>query len=197
MSADAETIAFYDRDSAAYADHVVQHGRRPSLEAFDALLPRGADVLDFGCGGGQDAAWLRERGHRVAAMDASAGLAREAKARWDIDVRIADFADLDAHGAYHGVWSAAALHHAPADQLADIVARVSRSLRPGGVFAATMKAGEDRRDGLGRFYCAMNAHAARALFDPAQWSDVTIRETEGSGYDAVAVPWIVISARRA
>jgi len=197
MSADAETIAFYDRDAAAYADHVVMHGRRPSLEAFDAMLARSADVLDFGCGGGQDAAWLRERGHRVTAIDASSGLAREARARWDIDVRIADFADLDALAAYDGVWSAAALHHAPAEQLADIVARVARSLKQGGVFAATMKAGEDRRDGLGRFYCAMNADAARALFDPAHWSEMTVRETEGAGYDDVAVPWLVISARRA
>jgi trans-aconitate methyltransferase len=129
-------------------------------------------------------------------MDASAGLAREARQRWNLDVRVADFADLDANALYDGVWSAAALHHAPATALPGIVMKIAAALRPGGVFAATMKAGEDRRDGLGRFYCAMSAASARALFDAASWTDIVIRETEGAGYDGVATPWLVISARR-
>ncbi len=196
MSADAETIAFYDRDAAAYAAHVAAHGLRPSLETFEAALPRNARVLDLGCGGGQDAAWLHDGGHAVTAMDASPGLAREAKTRWDIDVRVADFSTLDDINTFDGVWSAAALHHAQRDHLPDIFARIARALRPGGAFSATMKAGEDRRDSLGRFYCAMDAAAAHALFDEHAWADVHIRATEGAGYDAAATPWLVLTARR-
>jgi 2-polyprenyl-3-methyl-5-hydroxy-6-metoxy-1,4-benzoquinol methylase len=194
VSADRETIAFYDREAAAYAARVTAHGRRPSLEAFEALLPRRAAVLDFGCGGGQDGAWLRERGHRVTAMDASPGLAEVARTTFGLDVRVAAFEALDDVAAYDGVWSAAALHHAETAQLPAIVARIARALKPGGVLAATMKAGDDRRDALGRFYCAMDAASARALFAAGHWTDVDVRETEGEGYDGVAVPWLVISA---
>lgn len=196
MNADAQTIAFYDRDAPAYVDHVVAHGRRASLEAFEATLPRGADVLDFGCGGGQDSAWLRERGHRITAIDASEGLPREAQKRWGLDVQVAAFDDLDANAAFDGIWSAAALHHQPATLLPGVFAKIARALRAGGVLAATMKGGDNRRDSLGRFYCAMNADTARALFDDALWREVTIRETEGAGYDAAATPWLVIAATR-
>lgn len=196
MSADAETVAFYDRDAQAYVDAAIAHGVRDSLRAFEAGLPRGADVLDYGCGGGHDGAWLRDRGHRVAALDASAGLAAEAQRRFGLAVRVADFADLDDVAAYDGVWCGASLHHAKAAELPGIVDRVARALRPGGRFATLMKCGDDRRDALGRFYCAMSAEAARALFDPSAWDDVIVRESVGAGYDGAETPWLVVTARR-
>lgn len=197
MSADPATVAFYDRDAAAYVQHVVDHGVRESLKAFEARLPRAATVLDFGCGGGQDSAWLRDRGHVVTSMDASAGLAREAKTRFGIDVRVGDFATLADTAAYDGVLASASLHHAQRTALPDIFARIGASLKRGGLFAATMKGGEDRRDGIGRFYCAMDADGARALLaDPRIWNTVSVVETSGEGFDGVATPWLVISARR-
>ena len=196
MSDDA-TIAFYDRDPTGYAQFAIDHGARESLIAFEKTLKRDADVLDLGCGGGQDSAWLREHGHNVVSMDASAGLAREAKRRFGIDVRVGEFTTLADIAAYDGVWCAAALHHEQAAALPAIVARVAAALRPGGMFAATMKgAPQDRRDGIGRFYCAMDAASARALFD-ARWIKVVVVERVGEGFDAVATPWLIISAQRA
>ena len=195
---DDETIAFYDRDAAAYVQHVIDHGVRESLIAFEAKLPRHAAVLDFGCGGGQESAWLRERGHSVTSMDASAGLAREANTRFGLDVRVGDFTTLDAIAAFDGVWAAASLHHAQRAALPEIFARIGAALKPGGRFAATMKGGADRRDGIGRFYCAMDADAARALLDDATvWANVSIVERTGDGFDGVTTPWIVMSAQRA
>ncbi len=195
---DAATIAFYDRDASTYVQHVIDHGVRESLIAFESKLPRSADVLDFGCGGGQDSAWLRDHGHRVVSMDASEGLAREAKARFGIDVRVGDFMTLDATAAFDGVWAAASLHHAECAALPDIFARIGAALRPGGHFAANMKGGADRRDGIGRFYCAMDANAAHALLaDRAVWTGVAIAERTGDGFDGVATPWLIMSACRA
>jgi len=198
MSADAATIAFYDRDAAQYVQHVIDHGVRESLIAFDSKLPRSADVLDLGCGGGQDSAWLRDRGHRVVSMDASAELAREAKRRFDIDVHVAAFADLNDVARFDGVWAAASLHHAQRAEMAAIFGGVATALRPGGWFAATMKGGPDRRDGIGRFYCEMDAPFVRALLaDRAIWSESAVVEHTGEGFDGVSTPWLVISARRA
>ena len=197
MSADPETIAYYDRDARDYAQSAIDHGERASLMAFEARLPRGARVLDLGCGGGHESAWLRDHGHLVTSMDASPGLAAEAKRRWNIDVRVADFGALDEIGAYDGVSSSAALHHAPAADLPRILADIARALKPGGVFSATMKGGANRRDGFNRFYCAMDAAGVRALFaDETVWTDVNIAEGVGAGHDGVETPWFVIAARR-
>ncbi|MDX2235410.1 MAG: class I SAM-dependent methyltransferase [Hyphomonadaceae bacterium] len=196
MSADEQTIAFYDRDAAAYAQSAIAHGVRPSLEAFEALLPRASHVLDLGCGGGHEAAWLAARGHAVTAQDASEGLAAEARERFGVCVRIGDFTTIPEVAAFDGVWSGAALHHAARHDLPVIVDAIARALRPGGHFAGNAKCGEDRRDGLGRFYCALSAPSARALFGAEAWADVTVRESVGAGYDGVDTPWIVITARR-
>lgn len=192
--ADAETIAFYDRDAETYAQSAVDHGERESLKRFEARLPRGSRVLDYGCGAGQESAWLIERGHTVDSLDASPGLAAEARRRFGVVVRVADFTALDAQSLYDGVWSGAALHHAPTSAFPDLVARIARALKPGGVFSALLKGGEDRRDTLGRFYCGMDAAGMRALL--ADWRDVEVQETIGAGYDQQETPWLIVSARR-
>lgn len=192
--ADAETIAFYDRDAEAYAQSAVDHGERESLKRFEARLPRGARVLDYGCGAGQESAWLAARGHLVDSLDASPGLAAEALRRFGVTVRVADFAALDAEALYDGVWSGAALHHAPTRDLPDILKRVARALKPGGLFSMLIKGGEDRRDTLGRFYCGIDAAGMRALL--AGWRDVEVQQTTGAGYDQQETPWLIVSARR-
>jgi 2-polyprenyl-3-methyl-5-hydroxy-6-metoxy-1,4-benzoquinol methylase len=62
----------------------------------DAMLPRGARVLDAGCGQGRVGAELAARGHRVVGVDADAGLIQAARADHpDLEWVVADLADLD------------------------------------------------------------------------------------------------------
>lgn len=170
---------------------------RDSLARFEAALPRNARVLDYGCGAGQESAWLAKQGHVVDAMDASPGLAAEAMRRFGIDVRVADFLALDARDAYDGVWAGASLHHAQTDDLPEIITRVATALKPGGVFAGILKAGEDRRDSLGRFYCGIDAARFRAMLEAAAFTHLDMRDSVGSGYDQVDTPWIIFAARKA
>lgn len=195
---DAETIAWYDREAESYAQATLDHGERESLKAFEARLPRGARVLDFGCGGGHEAAWLQERGHEVTAQDASAGLAREAMRRWGVSVRVAPFEALDDVALYDGVWSAAALHHVPSAQIPAILSRIARALKPEGTFAGTFKGGPERRDGFGRYFAALDVDAVQALFaDRSVWSAVELKEARGQGHDGVETPWLLVTALRA
>ena len=187
---DARTIAFYDAEAYAYA---AQSREADRLKDFIAALPQGARVLDLGCGAGADSAALRSAGFDVVSVDASAGLAAEARRLWDIDVRVLAFAQLDYVAAFDGVWASASLHHAQTETLPDIFARIRQALRTGGHFHATLKADDaDRRDQLGRFYCAMNEDALAALV--ADWRDVRIERHHVSGYDGVATPWLWLRA---
>lgn len=191
MSADERTLAFYDAEAAAYA--AAAHEARLVAD-FILELPRGAHALDLGCGGGADSAALREAGFRVTSVDASAGFAREAKQRWNVDVRVMRFDELNFVDAFDGVWASASLHHARSDQLPEIFAAIRRAVRESGVFHATLKVGEDRRDRLGRFFCAMSEDALRTL--ATDWRDVRIDAGDGSGYDGESATWLRLRAVR-
>lgn len=191
MSADGRTLAFYDAEAAAYAAR--PHGAG-MLEDFIAELARGAGVLDLGCGGGWHSAQLRDAGFAVTAVDASAGLAAEVKRRWDIEVRVMRFEALDFVDAFDGVWASASLHHARTEDLPRIFASIRMATKSGGIFHATFKAGVDRRDKFGRFFCAIDEGALRAW--AADWREVRIDGGEGSGYDDEPTPWLRLRAMR-
>ncbi|MGY4507222.1 SAM-dependent methyltransferase [Bradyrhizobium sp. USDA 3650] len=92
-------------------------------------------------------------GFSVRATDGSPEMAEIASQRLGHAVEAMRFDQLDAHEAYDGVWASACLLHVPRDELAGILARVHRALRPSGVFYASYKMGEDDgRDSLGRYY---------------------------------------------
>lgn len=64
----------------------------------DAMLPRGARVLDAGCGTGRLGAELARRGHRVTAVDLDPVLVAAAREHPDLTVHEADLATLDLPG---------------------------------------------------------------------------------------------------
>ncbi|MDO3397503.1 methyltransferase domain-containing protein [Nocardioides sp. SOB44] len=62
----------------------------------DALLPRGARVLDVGAGMGRVSAALQARGHRVTAVEPDGGLVAQCRATYPtVDVVQADLLELD------------------------------------------------------------------------------------------------------
>ena len=191
MSADERTLAFYDAEAAAYAARA--HGAG-MLEEFISELTPGARVLDLGCGGGWHSAQLRDAGFAVTAVDASAGLAAQVKERWDIDVRVMRFEALDLVDAFDGVWASASLHHARTEDLPRIFDAIHKATKSGGIFHATFKAGVDRRDKFGRFFCAIDEGALRTW--SADWRDVRVDGAEGSGYDDEPPPWFKLRATR-
>lgn len=187
---DAITRAFYDAEAAAYA---ARSRPSPYLGDFISELSPGAGVLDLGCGAGFDSAALRERGFAVTSVDTSVGLAAEAKRLHGIDAQVLDFEQLDYTAAFDGIWASASLHHAETVALPLIFTRLISALKPGGVLHASLKAGVDRRDRFGRFFCAMDEGALRAL--TIEWDDVRIERGHGAGYDDEPTPWLRLRAR--
>lgn len=62
----------------------------------DALLPRGARVLDVGAGMGRVSAALQARGHRVTAVEPDGALVEQCRSTYpDVDVVHADLLELD------------------------------------------------------------------------------------------------------
>jgi SAM-dependent methyltransferase len=191
---DAATLAFYDREAEVYVAR--DQAADPAVDRFARRLAPGAAVLELGCGGGRDAEAMIRAGLRVTPTDGSAAMAAQAQARLGVPVRVLRFAELDDVQAFDGVWANASLLHAPAEALPDILARVWRALRPGGLFCASFKAGDGPgRDSLGRYYNFPSAEALERDFrNAAPWSDLVIETGTGGGYDGVQRQWLRVWA---
>jgi SAM-dependent methyltransferase len=194
---DDDTLAFYDREAVAYAARREPEAS-PRLTAFLDGLPPGVQVLDLGCGGGQDSAVMQARGFDVTSIDGSPGMAAMAEARLGRPVRVMRFEALADEEAFDAVWANASLLHARKSGLGDILVRVRRALRPGGLFYAGYKAGEaDGRDKLGRYYnfpTRAELEAAYAMAGP--WANLEFREESGGGYDGEMRTWLHVTVAR-
>lgn len=193
---DDPTLRFYAENAAIYARHVTTPTRK-RLDAFLALVPPGGKILELGCDNGRDAAHMLALGFDVEATDGSPELAAKAERRIGRPVRILRFDELDAASAYDGAWACASLLHAPASDLVDILGRIHRALRPGGVFTASFKSGlGEGQDGLGRYFNYPSTERLRADYAAAGWNEVTLETEMGRGYDAKPTEWIWVTARR-
>lgn len=94
-----------------------------------------------------------------------------------------------------GVWANACLLHVPRPALPDILTRVQRALRPGGVFYASYKAGEaEGRDRFGRYYNYPDAAWLRTAYGKEGWDRIGIEEDLGGGYDQEPTRWLHATA---
>lgn len=195
---DPQTLSFYDAEAETYASKQRPDEMPASFHRFAAALPPSACVLDLGSGDGHYAAAFEALGHDVIAMDGSAGLAAIASKRLAKPVRVARFDELEDIDAFDGVWAHASLLHAPLESLADLMARIHKSLRLNGIFHASFKTGQpEGRDKLGRYYnFPTHAELQSAMARSGNWVDVTYDTGQGFGYDGTTTGWIILFARK-
>ena len=103
------------------------------LEA--AALPRGARLLDIGCGGGWTTLFLTEMGYSVTGYDlvgANIELARERAKRWSSPARfeVADMEELPPGEPADAALVFDALHHSTRERT--VLQAIASRLRPGG-----------------------------------------------------------------
>jgi SAM-dependent methyltransferase len=181
---DEETLQFYRGNAEAYAKRTFT-SRQARLMAFLAQLPAGASILELGCGAGGDTAEMLARGFDVRPTDGSPEMADIASKHLGRTVKTLLFHELDELEAYDGVWANACLLHVPRAGLADVLARIWRALKAGGVFYASYKAGDgDGRDTLNRYYNYPSQDWLRATYAAAgNWDSLSIDTGEVKGFD--------------
>lgn len=183
------TDTFYTEHAASYAARE-RRIRTAPLERFVTLLGPGARVLELGCGGGQDAAWLIDHGINLTPTDGVPAMAEQASVLLGRPVAVLRFEDLGGVAEWDGIWANASLHHAPAADLPDLFVRIHRALRPGGVLSASLKLGSGEGvDSLGRYYARPSLEQLRAMTEPLGWGSFELTTKTGSGYDGESTDW--------
>jgi SAM-dependent methyltransferase len=197
MSTDPDTIAFYQ----ARAPHWVFHSGDAQSHQLDTFLDRltpGAHVLELGCGGGRDAARMRERGFVVDATDATPALVTRANQAFDLGARVMAFHELDADAAYAGVWAHASLLHCPRAALPDVLAHINRALSPGGWHFASYKLGQaEGRDLLGRLHNFPPPEWLIAAYEAAGFVIESQETYAGKASDGTQRDWIDLTVQKA
>lgn len=198
MPADNDsTSRFYAENASTYAEYRSEPSVR-RIEAFLSRLEPRAAILELGCGNGRDSALMIARGFRVTPTDGIAQMANEAERRLGIEVQVLRFEDIESVEAFDGIWANACLLHVPRSELAGILARIHRALRPAGVFYASYKGGlSEGADRLGRHFNNPDRPWLEAAYGRLPWSSLEICENAGSGYDDRPTEWLHITAVRA
>ena len=189
-----KTAAFYAVNAA---DYVAAGSHRDNLwrDRFLAALRPGAAILELGCGGGYDTQAMMAHGFQVTPTDGVPEMAAEAQKRLGVPVRVLGFRDIAFEAAFDGVFASACLLHAQRGDLAGILTRIRRALRPVGTFYASFKAGDgEGMDGLGRYYNYPDPDWLRQTYAMAGWPVVTMEEADGSGYDRKPTRWLHVFA---
>lgn len=141
---------FNDKAEHCFAD-AFTITERSNQDRFLAELPAGGSILDLGCGSGRDTAYFREKGFTVTPTDGSARMCELASEYLGTPVRVQEFNELDDVALYDGIFASASIMHLEYDQLVELMPKLSRALKPGGVLYVSFKYGDN--DGyLGKRY---------------------------------------------
>ena len=197
MSSDERTLAFYQREAPCYTASGSQ-GQSRHLDAFLGRLAPGARILELGCGGGRDAAFMLHRGFEVDPTDGTPAMVRKAQERFDLPARVMRFDELEAVAQYDAVWAHASLLHCPREELSGVLRRIAAALKPGGWHFANFKAGTgEGRDDFDRYYNFPDREWLEEQYvAAADWQSLEFETRPGGGFDGVPREWIAVTARK-
>ena len=195
MTTDRETIDVYGARAQEYVQATDGAENDPQLIAFIGGLPRGAQVLDLGCGPGIAAAEMARAGLIVDATDATPAMVDLAGRHAGVSARVATFDDLTGTDLYDGIWANFSLLHAPRADMPRHLAALRALLRPGGLFHIGMKTGTgEHRDDLGRHYTYYTKEELTGLLEAAGLTPFSSATGRDTGLDGKPADWVTIAA---
>lgn len=197
----AETIATYDVIAHRYAVRFAVSDLADLRAAFCAQVgrsgPRGALVLDAGCGPGLGCRRLAASGVAPIGLDLSEGMLREAATITRAPLIRSDLGALPlADGRLAGIWCNAALVHLSPVTMGLALHEFARATRPGGVLFASIGLGDGDEwhtgpSGRRRWFQSYDRTSFLDAADNAHFEPIRAdTHDDGDG------PWLSLLARR-
>lgn len=149
---ECSTLQYYENHAVEFSSGTIVADMSNTRSRFLILLQPGTYILDLGCGSGRDAKAFLDAGYRVDAVDGSSELCRMASEYTGIPVRQMLFQGLDSVETYGGIWACASILHLPKGELQEVLFRIQRALKPGGILYTSFKYGTFEGLRNGRYF---------------------------------------------
>ena len=136
-----KTLAYYDTNAHRFTSDTLDVEFSDIQDSFLAQLKPGALILDFGCGSGRDSRYFLQKGYQVEACDGSEEMVKAATRNAGIPVKRMLFSELDEKDRYDGIFACASILHVPSKELPDIITRMKKAVKTGGILYVSFKYG--------------------------------------------------------
>ena len=147
------TLNYYAKNTEEFIASTLEADMSQTQKKFLALLPKGAHILDLGCGSGRDSLCFIQQGFQVTAVDGSLELAKFASELIGQEVIVADFKDLELPpSSFDAIWASASLLHVHSEDLPGILTKVIDFAKQGAIFYMSFKYGDYEGERGGRYY---------------------------------------------
>jgi len=116
----------------------------PWIDRFLDCLPKGAKILDIGCGPGTFTGYVANKGYKIKGIDLSSKMINIAREKVPgIDFKVADMRKLSYEGeVFDGLLAAYSLIHIPSKEMVATLKGFYRILQKGGVLLVIAQKGE-------------------------------------------------------
>ena len=158
-----QTISYYDKNAEEFCKNTIDADMSFCRDKFLKYLKNGAAILDAGCGSGRDSVAFKQLGYHVTAMDASLKICKEAEKVLGQKVLCKIFEEVNDENVYDGIWACASLLHVPKVRMKEVLYRLKRALKDGGVLYASFKCGEEEKIVNGRLFNYYDERSLEAL----------------------------------
>ncbi|SDN93027.1 class I SAM-dependent methyltransferase [Phyllobacterium sp. OV277] len=156
MTKPTESLAKNLQTIASYEDYAEQYntivGELPNANGIEglrrvaAIAGAGGHILEIGSGPGRDADFLETLGAQIRRTDATQRFLDLQAARGKKGDLLNVITD-DLGGPYDAVVALCVLIHVARDQIDQVLAKITQSLRPGGAFLVSMRDGHGEKNG--------------------------------------------------
>lgn len=158
------TINYYNNNAKEFCEGTLQADMSLCRNMFLKYMVANGHILDAGCGSGRDSKAFQELGYAVSAFDASEEICRFATEYLGQEVQCRRFEDVTEENCYDGIWASASLLHVAKKNLPDVLTRLKRALKAGGILYASFKYGETEKMRGERSFSDFTEEQAKQLF---------------------------------
>lgn len=193
------TLAHYENNAEEFWAGTKDHDVTQNYEALLSNIEGDGPfcLLDFGCGPGRDLRYFADLGHTAVGLDGAASFVEMARRHSGCEVLHQDFLALDLPEArFDGVFANAALFHVPSADLPEVLRRLYRALRPGGVLFCSNPRGQNEEGWSGdRYGCYLDLDGWRRYLQAAGFVEV-LHYYRPAGLPRHQQPWLAMVWRR-
>jgi ubiquinone/menaquinone biosynthesis C-methylase UbiE len=149
MDGKSLTMKAYNETAPLYGKTHFKHFWVEEFKLFKNMVP-GKKVIDIGCGAGRDAAVFVKNKFDYLGVDNSKGMLEIAKKR----VKKGKFRQMDYYNlrfpanTFDGTWAAASLLHVPKKKIRNVLRKIKKITKPGGVNFISLKEKVNFEEGI-------------------------------------------------